>query len=158
MPHTRVLFQLDDAVNRDTARRVPRISLGRCCVVALMALSLLAARAPAEDVHEGGALYLKYCSPCHGSDGKGDGIVATVLRPKPADLTLLAKTHGGEFPSGRVQHSIDGRERIAAHGDTEMPVWGAILTKEKGTSATTRAEVRGQVQLLTNYVRSIQVQ
>ena len=134
------------------------MTLRRYGTVALVALSLLATRASAENVQEGRALYLKYCSACHGTDGKGDGVVATVLRPKPADLTLLAKTHGGEFPSGRVQHSIDGRERIAAHGDTEMPVWGAILTKEKGTSATTRAEVRGQVQLLTNYVRSIQVQ
>ena len=149
---------LDGGANGGMVESTPRMPLGMGCVLGLMALSLLAARASAEDPHEGRALYLKYCSACHGSAGKGDGIVATVLRPKPTDLTLLAKTHGGEFPSGRVQHSIDGRERIAAHGDTEMPVWGTILTDEKGTSVTTRAEVRGQVQLLTDYVRSIQVQ
>jgi hypothetical protein len=83
-------------------------------------------------------------------------MVATVLRPKPTDLTQLANAHGGQFPRAQVERSIDGRQRIAAHGETEMPVWGEIFAKEKGSTITAHAEVRGQVQLITEYLQSIQ--
>jgi mono/diheme cytochrome c family protein len=112
----------------------------------------------AEDANPGRTAYLKYCSACHGSEGKGDGIVATVLRPKPTDLTQLSKAHGGQFPRAQVERSIDGRQPIAAHGDGETPVWGEIFAKEKGSTITAHAEVRGQVQLITEYVQSIQAQ
>lgn len=35
-------------------------------------------------------LYLSNCAPCHGSSGKGDGIAAAALHPKPADHTSAA--------------------------------------------------------------------
>jgi mono/diheme cytochrome c family protein len=124
---------------------------------ALFAASLLATtRAPANDATPGRAAYLRYCSACHGGDGKGEGVAATVLRPKPTDLTQLAAANGGKFPRARVQESIDGRTRIAAHGDTAMPVWGQIFMEEKGSTTSAAAEVRGQVQLITDYIESIQ--
>ncbi|MGH7789180.1 MAG: c-type cytochrome [Candidatus Binatia bacterium] len=101
------------------------------------------------------AAYLKYCSACHGEDGRGDGIVATAMRPKPIDLTQLTPA-GGPFPRARVMESIDGRRRIAAHGDSEMPVWGEIFLAETGPSLSEPAEVRGRVQLITEYVKAIQ--
>jgi mono/diheme cytochrome c family protein len=122
----------------------------------LIGAVLTAAPGIAEDTNAGRAAYLKYCSACHGADGKGDGLVATVLRPKPTDLTQLAKAHGGQFPRGQVERSIDGRERVTAHGDTEMPVWGEIFSKEGSATTTGQAAVRGQVQLITEYVQSIQ--
>ncbi len=36
---------------------------------------------------EGKKLYITYCAPCHGNAGKGDGIAAAAVNPKPADHT-----------------------------------------------------------------------
>ena len=123
---------------------------------ALIAASLLAAQVYADDASPGRTAYLRYCSACHGAGGKGDGIVATVLRPKPTDLTRLTAASGGTFPRARVTESIDGRTPIAAHGDSGMPVWGQLFVEEKGSTISAHAEVRGHVQLITDYVESIQ--
>lgn len=49
------------------------------------------------------ALYQKYCSICHGSEGRGDGHAAFFMSPKPRDLTSgrfkLRSTLPGEPPS-----------------------------------------------------------
>jgi mono/diheme cytochrome c family protein len=73
--------------------------------------------------------YLTYCASCHGESAKGDGPMASHLVQAPTDLTLLAKRHGGVFPSLRVSDSIDGRSsrHSGAHGSREMPVWGAVF-------------------------------
>lgn len=124
----------------------------------LMALCvLLARRSNGDEANPGRAAYLKYCSPCHGSGGQGDGVAATVMRPKPTDLTQLAKARGGKFPYVQVKDIIDGRKRIAAHGTSEMPVWGEIFTVEKAAGQGD-AHVRGKVQLITDYLATIQVQ
>ncbi|MDE3145172.1 MAG: c-type cytochrome [Bacteroidota bacterium] len=39
---------------------------------------------------EGKKLYVTYCTPCHGNTGKGDGIAAAALNPKPANHTSEA--------------------------------------------------------------------
>ena len=39
-----------------------------------------------ESVAKGGQLFAIYCTPCHGSSGKGDGLVAAKFIPPP-DLT-----------------------------------------------------------------------
>jgi len=73
-------------------------------------------------------LYRAHCSACHGSGGKGDGPLASALKTKPADLTLLAKNNGGKFPSERVRKFIAGDDpTLASHGSREMPVWGPIF-------------------------------
>ncbi len=46
---------------------------------------------------EGKKLYVTYCTPCHGNTGKGDGIAAASVNPKPADHT-----------SDKVQSEPDG--------------------------------------------------
>lgn len=46
------------------------------------------------------ALYNTYCSPCHGTKGKGDGPAAVALTIKPADHTssaLQSETDGSLF-------------------------------------------------------------
>src|SRR5262245_59778618 len=92
--------------------------------VALVAAAVLLARvAPAGDGNPGRAAYFRYCASCHGGDGRGNGEVAGSMRPKPADLTQLAKKNGGAFPAAAVKEIIDGRRRMAAHGSAKMPVW-----------------------------------
>lgn len=48
-------------------------------------------------VAAGKKLYATYCAVCHGNKGKGDGIAAAGLNPKPADHT-----------SAKVQSQTDG--------------------------------------------------
>jgi mono/diheme cytochrome c family protein len=51
----------------------------------LLAFALLA---PSSAFAEDGALLFKtYCSTCHGVGGKGDGVAAAALTPKPRDFT-----------------------------------------------------------------------
>jgi mono/diheme cytochrome c family protein len=104
----------------------------------------------------GKALYLRYCGACHGPDGRGDGIAGTFMRPKPTDLTQIAKKNGGEFPFHRVMQVIDGRETVRAHGDPDMPVWGELFHTQAGWDMTRQAEVRGKIMVITDYLRSIQ--
>jgi mono/diheme cytochrome c family protein len=78
-------------------------------------------------VASGQRLFSAYCSSCHGSLALGNGPVAPALRTPPADLTRIAERAGGTFDAARVAAYIDGRTRIEAHGDREMPVWGRMF-------------------------------
>jgi mono/diheme cytochrome c family protein len=101
--------------------------LGFLTLAALTASTLSAAGAFGEEPTAGRAEYLRYCSACHGDDGRGDGVVSGLMQPRPSDLTQLAAQHDGTFPILQVRETIDGREQPQAHGSTEMPVWGEIL-------------------------------
>ncbi len=72
----------------------------------------------------GEQLYVRFCASCHGIEGRGDGPVAQSFASKIPDLTLIARRHGGEFQRDWVERTIDGRDKIAAHGAYTMPVWG----------------------------------
>jgi len=73
-------------------------------------------------------LFKAHCAVCHGSGGKGDGPMASALKTRPADLTVLAKNNGGKFPTERVQKFISGdNPSLTSHGSREMPVWGPIF-------------------------------
>ena len=51
----------------------------------MLALALcVSTAAHAED---GALLFKTYCSTCHGESGKGDGVAAAALNPKPRDFT-----------------------------------------------------------------------
>jgi hypothetical protein len=82
----------------------------------------------AEDLDPGKTEYLASCATCHGSDGKGDGPLASKLVTKPADLTGFAKKNNGVFPISAVYEAIDGRSAAGSHGSREMPIWGCRHT------------------------------
>ena len=127
-------------------------------VVALLAAAVLVAPvAPAANGNPGRAAYFRYCAACHGDDGRGNGEVAGSMRPKPSNLTQLAKKNGGIFPSAQVKEIIDGRKRVAAHGSAKMPVWGTVFAAEKSYEQP-EAHAQSQIKLITNYLASIQTQ
>lgn len=65
-----------------------RVPVSAAALVCALAVSLLAASdARAGDVAAGKAVYDAHCASCHGSDGKGDGPVASALIPPPRDFT-----------------------------------------------------------------------
>ena len=103
------------------------------------------ATAWAQDVDAGKTAYLSSCAPCHGADGKGDGLLSAVLKVPPADLTKLAKKNDGVFPIVAVNEIIDGRTLIAAHGNREMPIWGFDRM------------VQGRIVAIIDYLNRIQV-
>ena len=80
--------------------------------------------------------------------------MAPLLVKPPADLTTIAIRRGA-FTDLEVAAWIDGRRRVRAHGSSDMPVWGrqlgGFLPSESRESA-----VRGEIQLLVAYLRSIQ--
>ena len=134
--------------------KVPLV--GGLVMIGLLACLPIAVSAAGES-DPGKQLYQKYCSSCHGMEGKADGTVAPLMKVKPTDLTQIAKKAGGEFPTQRMMLIIDGSETIPAHGDSNMPVWGEVLQKEAAaTSIGRRAEAYGKLMLITDYLRSIQ--
>jgi mono/diheme cytochrome c family protein len=101
---------------------------------------------------KGPDLFRAHCAACHGSDAKGGGPLASALKTKPADLTVLAKNNGGQFPSSRVRKTITGDDVMASHGSREMPIWGPIFHQIEAD------EDFGNVRLknLVKYLESIQ--
>ena len=81
------------------------------------------------DIKAGAETYRKYCSSCHGKQGKGDGPVAKALKIAPSDLTALARTYDGNFPRNYVFAVLIFNERVTSHGSDDMPVWGAKFCK-----------------------------
>jgi mono/diheme cytochrome c family protein len=95
-----------------------------------------------------------YCASCHGRDGKGGGRVVPALKTPPPDLTSLSERNKGTFPAAMVEDVIRGgtQSSKAAHGSSDMPVWGPIF---KGLD--TRNEVNeARIQSLVKYIESIQ--
>lgn len=136
----------------------PRHPIESPGLLALLGSALLmSVAAQAEDASveaAGRSRYLENCAVCHGTDAQGNGPYATMLNKKPANLTLLARNNGGQFPFNTVYDSIDGRGPNGAHGTRDMPVWGSNW---KGNSAPgAETEVRGRVLEMIIYLRSIQ--
>ncbi len=129
----------------------------RLTVVAVsLLLSPPAWAADASPDAEGQQLYLRYCSACHGESANGNGVVSGLMRPKPADLTQLAKRAGGTFSSAAVTATIDGRGTLRAHGDPNMPVWGEVLNQEEGPALDKETRTRTKLVQITAYLESIQ--
>ncbi|HEY7493929.1 MAG TPA: cytochrome c [Candidatus Tectomicrobia bacterium] len=104
----------------------------------------------------GRRLFVQYCSACHGMDGQGNGPVASVLSPPPADLTRIAQRRGGHFPAAEIAATIDGRAEVRAHGSRSMPVWGERLSEHVGGGSLGEEVAHGNVLVLINYLQTIQ--
>lgn len=94
----------------------------------------------------------RYCAPCHGVGGRGDGPVAAALKARPSDLTRLASRNNGSFPADRVSAFVTGTGRaLPAHGTAEMPVWGPTFRAFEAD-----ARVRERIKNLVSYLGTIQ--
>ena len=97
----------------------------------------------------GKTTYLEYCASCHGPDARGTGPAASALKTPPADLTGLAKSHGGKFPDEYVGGILQFGKPVSAHGSREMPVWGGIFSRrENGDKAATQRRLRNLLEYL----------
>jgi mono/diheme cytochrome c family protein len=138
-------------------------TFGRLLLVTLFSLCSLVAGAQQKKIKHapvkatspasGEEMFISYCAVCHGKDGKGGGPAAEALKVPPADLTVLAQKNSGKFPSNHVTSVLRGEANLPAHGNKEMPVWGAIFWQMSQGHET---EVQQRVANLTKYVESLQ--
>ncbi|MGI9414233.1 MAG: hypothetical protein ACR2PM_11225 [Hyphomicrobiales bacterium] len=136
------------------------------CVFALSITAFLpiaASMAAAGEASEAAADFRAYCAPCHGVEGRGDGPVAVVLKTVPSALTLIGRRYDGTFPTETIYARVEGLDMPAAHGSSEMPVWGLLFTNQAvGESillddARTAAEkVRKRIRAIVTYIETIQ--
>jgi len=101
----------------------------------------------------GKQMYVNYCAPCHGVDGRGRGPVASALRTPPPDLTLMTKSNHGKFPDTHIVTVLQDGSDTPSHGTVEMPVWGPILGKMNLSNPQDRLL---RVSNLSHYLESIQ--
>lgn len=106
----------------------------------------------------GKAEYMYACAACHGDKATGNGPIATMLRVTVPDLTGLSSRHEGKFPFLDVFHTVDGRNKIAAHGNP-MPIFGNRYKAEaEQGNAGLGSEERARLRMmdLVFYLQSIQ--
>lgn len=134
-----------------------------CSAIAIAVFVLAAAHAahaqtvpasPTEVTESGRATFLAHCAPCHGRDAKGRGPVAPALTTAPPDLTTLATRNGGRFARGRLSSYVLGRRRPpAAHGTSEMPVWGPLFRALNPSES----QIDIRLERLLDHLESLQV-
>ncbi len=73
---------------------------------------------------KGQPLFVRYCTGCHGAQGRGDGPAAHLLTPPPADLTSLTYKHGDEDRQIR---------KVIAEGipKTDMAPWNGTFRPDQ---------------------------
>ncbi|HLK05184.1 MAG TPA: cytochrome c [Candidatus Acidoferrum sp.] len=97
--------------------------------------------------------YLHYCASCHGVDSRGNGPAADILKTPPPDLTTLAKRHDGKFPADYVSDVLRFGTRFAAHGSSDMPIWGPVFGSMDGCDLQAS---RKRIKDLCDYLASLQ--
>jgi len=104
---------------------------------------------------DGREMYVTYCAPCHGMTGEGNGPAAPAFKQAPANLTILAKTHGGKYPQDAVKTTLTFGTNVPAHGDAKMPVWGALFDSlDSGSGPSSVPKLR--IHNLTEYIKTLQ--
>ena len=107
-------------------RVLPLTVLALTCLTALTTLA--AGFELAGDAERAREDYRKYCATCHGAEGRGDGVMAKVLDPKPKDFTNAAymKTRTDEQLYTAVK---EGGGAVGL--STKMAAWKHVLDDQQ---------------------------
>jgi mono/diheme cytochrome c family protein len=74
--------------------------------------------ATAANLEDGQVLYVRFCAPCHGAEGEGDGLVGK----KFLGVANLNQDRLKTVPLGHIYHVItNGRGRMMPHGSQVNP-------------------------------------
>jgi mono/diheme cytochrome c family protein len=101
--------------------------------------------ATADNLAEGEVLYSRFCSPCHGETGAGDGLVGQKFKGVPN----LQVGRYATLPQGYIYHVItNGRGRMMPYGSMVNPEerWKIALYVRQIQSGDPAAPVDAQVQ------------
>ena len=93
--------------------------------------------------------FQSFCASCHGSAGKGDGVLANALKKRPADLTQLTIKNEGAYPVDAVLKIMAG-----GHESEDMPAWKDVFAKSQESAGADAAKVR--MQSLAKYIETLQ--
>jgi len=147
--------------NSKTGGAIMRYALHSGLLIAVFAICIAGAATsatvdetlPPNYIPSGRLMYKEHCAACHGADAKGTGPLASLLKTPPADLTLLAKRHGGKFPREYVSSVLEFGPGPTAHGSPDMPAWGPIFRYyDKQNERTVQQRIRN----LCDYLASLQ--
>jgi len=108
---------------------------------------------PPTYVPTGQQMFKQYCAACHGSDAKGQGPLAAVLKTPPPDLTTLSRRHMGKFPYDYVKSVLEFGPGPSAHGSSDMPTWGPIF---RFNDKQNERVVQQRIKNLCDFLASIQ--
>ena len=105
-------------------------------------------------------LYNELCAVCHGQYGKGDGPAAPALKQIPIDLTVLKVNNDNVFPQEQLEKLIYGKNRIAAHGTLDMPIWGRAFeyTKPDWGRVKRIKFAKHRIHNIVEYIESLQTE
>jgi hypothetical protein len=120
-----------------------------------MLILLLLALADPHDARLAKTYYLQFCAECHGTAGRGDTLSARAFPAATLDLTRIAERHG-RFDPRAIAEVIAGPE-IEHRSAREMPRWRDVLSPAKEASESSRSIARHRIQLIADYVASLQV-
>lgn len=133
------------------------VATGLCVAQETTAQKLVVKEAAIQQTNaaSGKEMFTRYCAPCHGTDGKGNGPAAGAMKAQPTDLTQLAKKRGGKYPATHVSSVLKfgSGPDAGAHGSADMPVWGPLfksLDKYHDTS------VQQRITNLVGYIATLQ--
>jgi len=71
--------------------------------------------------------FVRYCASCHGEAADGHGPVAPALRRPPPDLRPILQR--ARDPRASILAALEGDHLVAAHGSSDLPVWGRRLSE-----------------------------
>ena len=93
----------------------------------------------------GAKVYKSYCESCHGTKGRGDGVAAAALNPKPADFAIGAykyDANGNGAPGDVDDIKAVVHDGAAKHGGSPLMAPWPMLTPD-------------QLQAVAEYVKSL---
>jgi cbb3-type cytochrome c oxidase subunit III len=103
-------------------------------LLTLIAVSVPEVSASPPPAYEGRKLYVSYCQLCHGTDGKGDGPLAKVMKISPADLTTTVRSRSDtiltKIITGQGRQTITGRDRHNLLSEA-MPEWKDVFSESQ---------------------------
>lgn len=98
---------------------------------------------------EGKVLYQRFCAPCHGEQGDGQGLVGQKFKGVPS----YSAGRVAELPAGHIYHVItNGRGRMMPHGSQVNPTerWKIVMyvqqlqKGETGTAVAADSETQNE--------------
>jgi mono/diheme cytochrome c family protein len=121
-------------------RKILQFNFPPVTLLFLLVLGGLSGCQPAQ-VAEGKKTFNRYCSPCHGESGAGDGYNAKNLDPHARDLTDAKEPYMGKLSNKEIYEVIEKGGRGVELAPT-MPTFGKMFSER-------------QIWSLVSYIRTL---
>lgn len=99
-------------------------------VFLLLVIALISSGCEDKNVAAGHKIFSRYCTPCHGQDGDGNGYNAMNLESAPRDLTDAQEEYMGKLDNAEIYEVLE----LGGYGvdlAPTMPVWGKVFSEQE---------------------------